>query len=386
MKQRRLSTVMMVFVSSSLLLNACSFSVEVLPTTTSVAPVAASASPTATETPIPETPIPASATPTLISIRADTISMLEIVKSFQLQDFVRDLAFTPDGTVLAATGGNTQGFDIRLWELSTGRELGLLEGHSDIVWGLAFSPDGQKLVSVSSDQTAKIWDWRKGELLKTLDFPGQVVSVSFSPNGQTLAVGGVDEVQNQVQRAAVWTYLVDSWEPLMKFPEYLNILAMAYAPDGRRLIGGGTSRNLQVWRTSDGTSIFTLNHAHQVSEVSISPDGSTAATATCEFVSTDECTEGAVWLWDLPSGRLTRKLSDFVDTVGNVAFSADGSTLVAASHNGTLRFYGTSDYEPLFEFTSPGGISALAVSPDGGLLATGNINGEVYLWKIVYRP
>ncbi|HLO13793.1 MAG TPA: hypothetical protein VK206_03120, partial [Anaerolineales bacterium] len=177
-----------------------------------------------------------------------------------------------------------------------------------------------------------------------------------------------------------------SWEPLVKFPEYMNVTAMAYSPKGGTLIGGGTSRNVQVWRASDGTSVFTLNHAHQVSKAAISPDGSTVATATCQTVLNAECTEGGVWLWDLPTGRLNKKLAGFADIVENVAFSADSSTLVAASRGGTLRFYGTSDYQTLFEFTVPGGISALALSPDGGFLATGSDNGEVNLWKVVYHP
>jgi WD40 repeat protein len=69
-----------------------------------------------------------------------------------------------------------------------------------------------------------------------------------------------------------------------------------------------------------------------------------------------------------------------------VAFSADGSTLIAASRDGTLRFYETSGYQSIFEFTSPDGISAMTVSPDGGFLATGSVNGQVQLWKIVYHP
>jgi WD40 repeat protein len=199
-------------------------------------------------------------------------------------------------------------------------------------------------------------------------------------------VGGVDEAQNQVQNAAIRTFSVGSWKPLVKFPEYLDITAMAYSPKGGTLVGGGTSRNVQVWRAGDGAPIFTLSHVHQVSKAAISPDSSTVATATCATVVNTKCTEGAVWLWDLPAGKLIKKLAGFPDIVKNVAFSVDGSSLIAASGGGTLRFYGTSDYQTLFEFTSPGGISALAVSPDGGLLATGSANGEVHLWKIVYHP
>src|SRR6266540_3090497 len=273
------------FVLSTLLLDACSFSVKVLstpPSSLADTPQTSTLS-AASETAIPPTALIAFETPTLISIRADTISMLEIFKSFELGDGVRSLAFTPDGTVLAAAGGNREDFGIHLWNVANGDSLGKLDAHKGIVWGVAFSPDGQLLASVSSDKTAKIWDWRNGTLLKSLDFPGEVVSVRFSPDGQTLAVGGVDEPLNDIRNAAIWIFSVGTWKPLLKFPEYLNIGAMTYSTDGRGLVGGGTSRKMQEWRTRDGTSVFTLNHSHQVSDAAISPDGSTVATATCQI-------------------------------------------------------------------------------------------------------
>ena len=388
------------FVLTTLLLDACSFSVKVFSTDTaslqtstptdSQTPVAL----TATQTPATPTVDLASPTPTLITITAGTIAWLEIFMSVGEGDVLRSVAFTPDNTVFASSvgdslTGNTEDFVIRLWDVVSGKSLGTLEGHTGIVWSVAFSPEGEMLASVSSDGTAKIWDWRNGTLLKSLEFPNQVVTVGFSPDGQSLAVGGVDEAQNQLRNAAIWTFSVPAWEPFLKFPEYWNIGAMAYTPDGRLLIGGGTSRNVQVWRTSDGTSIFTLNHAHQVSDVAISPDGSTAATATCGFTVGTECTEGSVWVWNLATGRLVTRLSDFPNIVENVAFSADGLSLIAASRDGTVRvyaIYGPSDYQSIFEAAPPGGNGVLALSPDGRLLATGGADGEVRLWKIVYRP
>jgi len=386
MKQRTWYLSIIVFVLSALLLDACSFSVEVMTPGPTVPATFTSVPASASPTPVPFTLIAPFTTPTLILIRSDTIYMLEVFKSFALNDIVRSVAFTPDGTVLAAAGGNTEDFAIHLWDVASGQSLGTLNGHTGIVWGVAFSLDGKLLASVSSDKTAKVWDWRTGTVIKSLDFPGEVVSVSFSPDGQNLAVGGVDEPQNQVQNAAIWTYSVDSWAAQVKFPEFLDIAALAYSPKGGTLIGGGTSRNVQVWRASDGAPVFTLSHAHQVSKAAISPDGSTVATATCQTVANSECTEGGVWLWDLPSGKLIKKLAGFPDIVENVAFSADGSILIAASRSGILRFYTTSDYQSKFETTSPGGISALTLSPDGGLLATGSNNGAVNLWRVVYRP
>ena len=382
MKQHKWLLPMIVLVFSALLLNACSFSVEVLSTPTSSPPTPII--PTYTKVP-PTLPLP-SATPTLISIRADTFSMIEIFKSFEMGEIVRSLAFTPDGTAFAAAGGNTDDFAVHVWDVTSGQPIGILSGHSNIVWGMAFSPDGQMLVSVSSDGTAQVRDWRNGDILKVLNFPGEVTSVSFSPDGQSLAVGGVDESKNQIQHAAVWTYTVGSWNPLSKYPEYLNIAAMAYSPKGGTLIGGGTSRNVQVWRTNNVTPVFTLSHAHQVTKAAISPDGSTVATGTCVTVENADCKEGGVWLWDLPTGKLMKKLAGFPSMVENLTFSADGSSLIVGSRDGTLRVYATSDYQSVFEVTSPGGIETLALSPDGGLLATGAANGEIRLWKIVYRP
>lgn len=383
MKRFKWLPLLIVIVTGTMLLDACSFSVQVL--TTPLAPLPSATALPFTPTAVsPTAAISASATPTLISIRADTLNMLEIYNSLDLPESVRSLAFTPDGSTLAAAGGDREDFAIHIWEVASGQKIGILGGHGDIVWNVAFSPDGQMLASVSSDGTAKIWDWRNGDILKILDFPDQVGSVSFSPDGQALAVGGLDDLQNL--RAAIWIFSTSSWQPLLKIPEYVNITAMSYSPNGRWLVGGGASRNVQVWRTSDGTSLFTLNHANQALDVAISPDSSTAATATCGFTVDDQCTEGSVWLWDLSTGKLINRLADFPDVVESVTFSVDGSSLIATSRDGTLRVYATSNYEPQFEADPPGGNGVTALSPDGGLLATGGANGDVRLWKIVYRP
>ena len=394
MNQPKWFLFIVILVLSSIGFPACSFTVQTLPTpsssnlssSTPVVPSVTESPIAPTFTPPAPTEEPPLPTPTLIPIRADTVSMLRIFQSFQLTDIVRGLAFTPDGAVLAAAGGNTDDFAIQLWAVVSGRSLGELDGHKGIIWSLAYSPDGKMLASVSSDHTAKIWDWRNKTLIKSLDFPNQVVSVSFSPDGQTLAVGGVDLPQNQVQNATIWTYAVGSWQPLLKFPEYMNITALAFSPDGKWIVGGGTSRNVQVWKTSGGPAPRTLNHAHQVFKAVISPDSSTVATGTCATTVNTQCTEGGVWLWDLPTGRLNGKLVGFPDVVENLAFSTDGTALAAASRDGTLRFYAVPNYQPLFEFPSPGGISALALSSDGLLLATGSPTGQVQIWKAIYQP
>ena len=68
---------------------------------------------------------------------------------------VYGVALTPDGTrVVSALGDNT----LKVWKLATGEELLTLKGHMDTVWGVAVTPDGNHAISASFDKTLKVWD------------------------------------------------------------------------------------------------------------------------------------------------------------------------------------------------------------------------------------
>jgi len=345
--------------------------------------------PTATASPAVPTAVPPTHTPLPPVITADTVGDLSVAMSFA-EGIVRSLGFSPDGTVLAAAEGDPAASigTIQLYDSASGLPLRTLEGHESAVWGLAFSPDSRYLASAGRDHTARVWDWVSGTLVKSLTFPNEVVSVAFSPDSRILAVGGVDELPGSpLQDAAIWTYNVDSWEPQLKLAEYWNILDIAFSPDGSLMVGGGASRNARVWRTSDGAEQFVLYHAGQFSSIAISPDGPTAATGLCEESDgPGQCIRGAVWVWSLSSRKLIETLSDFASAVAEVAYSPDGSVLIAASPDGTLRAYSTSDYRPLLTTAAPPGpfqveISDMALSADGRLLATGG-SGGIDLWRV----
>jgi len=340
----------------------------------------------ATATQVPPTPVPPSPTPLPPAINVETISGLSKFMSFADGELVRSLAFSPDGTALAAAVGDEAG-TIRLFEVAYGLPLRTLDGHESIVWGLAFSPDGRFLASASRDFTAKIWDWQSGTLVQSLAFPNEVTAVAFSPDSRTLAVGGVDEFPGTgLQDATIWTYAVDSWEPGLEFAEFWNIPDIAFTPDGGLVVGGGISRNVRVWQASDGAQRFVLYHAGQVSSIAISPDGSTVATGLCQQSTNNQCTIGAIWLWDLASGQLLERLADFPEGVVDVEFSNDGSAVIGGSRDGTLRAYRMSDYELLLATTSsvggsPAAIITMAISSDGRFLATAG-NGRINMWRV----
>ncbi len=103
---------------------------------------------------------------------------------------VWNVAFSPNGkTIASASGDNT----VKLWNASTGKEITTLNGHSNYVLGVAFSPDGKTIASASSDTTVKLWNTATGEEIITLNgHSSNVWGVAFSPNGKTIASASSD--------------------------------------------------------------------------------------------------------------------------------------------------------------------------------------------------
>jgi WD40 repeat protein len=111
-------------------------------------------------------------------------------------DCVRSLAFSPNGAHIVSGSDDKT---VRMWDAHTGKELAVLEGHSDHVWSVAFSPDGAHIVSGSDDKTVRVWDAHTGKEIAVLEGHSRSVrSVAFSPDGAHITSRGLDD------RELVW--------------------------------------------------------------------------------------------------------------------------------------------------------------------------------------
>jgi WD40 repeat protein/serine/threonine protein kinase len=154
---------------------------------------------------------------------------------------VQGLAFSPDGRRLA-TGGDDQ--SARVWDLVRRQEIAALEGHTDSVMGVAFSPDGRRVATASQDRTVRVWDANTGRVQRTLKgHTDGVQSVTFSPDGQRVASGGKDRT------VKVWD-LESGQESLTLRGHTYPVRSVAFSPDGQRIASGSEDWTVRVWDLS----------------------------------------------------------------------------------------------------------------------------------------
>jgi WD40 repeat protein len=159
------------------------------------------------------------------------------------RDLIYDLAFSPDGKHLASAGYDRL---IKLWDITSGKEVRTLKDHSDTIYSLAFSPDGKLLASAAADRAVKVWDVAGGKRLYTLsDNTDWVYAVAWSPDGKRLAAGGVDKSIRVWEVSAAEGKLVQS-----VFAHEGPIIKLAYSADGQTLYSASEDRTVKAWDTA----------------------------------------------------------------------------------------------------------------------------------------
>lgn len=197
-------------------------------------------------------------------------------------DFVEDVAFSPDGALLASAG-SSQDRTVRVWDVVTGQQVRLLEGHTGGVAGVAWSPDGKRLVSGGGHEL-RVWDMTDGQtVLVMTDFQYGPDCVAWSPDGSRLASGSYDGVH-------VWNAVTG--QKLFSLPSDGDAVGVvAFSSDGALLAYGGQDTIVHVMTVETGQEIVALTkHTDWVEAIRWSPDGTLLASAA---------KDGTVRVWGL---------------------------------------------------------------------------------------
>jgi len=279
-------------------------------------------------------------------------------------NYVSALAFSPDSSLLASASLDRT---VRLWDFEQGQEIKCISEHTKSVQSVAFSPDGTLLASGSADTTIRVWDARTGQLVQVLDkHKGIVFGVAFSPDGSWLASASGD---NTIK---LWE--VSSWKLLATLEghsDYVN--AVAFSPIEDLLASASKDGTLRLWELPSGQEIDILEgHDSSVASVVFSPDGLQLASGSLDK---------SVKLWKLETCEDYRTFRTIGgDWINAVAFSPDGRTLASASSVIKLRnMPGGVELKMLDDHHDL--VNTVVFSPDGRFLATGADDKAIKIWS-----
>ncbi|MGE3818427.1 MAG: c-type cytochrome domain-containing protein [Isosphaeraceae bacterium] len=292
---------------------------------------------------------------------------------------VHALAFSGDGKRLAVgTGQPARSGLVRVYAVPGGTVLHEFEGHADVVFGLAFRPDGGQLASASFDQTVRLWNLAIGRAEGVFrghsDF---VYDVGYDRDGKSLWSVGKDQSVKRFDGATL--------KELRTYSGHNDdVLALAVAPRGGRFVSAGHEPQLRWWE-ADGEKPFKTvgGHSGPVQRLTFSGDGRRLISASGD---------GTVRLWDGESGNALKSLPGTTDWQYAAALSSDGKRAAAGGWDGLVRVWDADAarllgvlIQPPAADPSPGEPSAavewLAVAPSGPVAVSPGL-APLLRWRV----
>ena len=243
---------------------------------------------------------------------------------------IYSVTFSPDGKTLATTSEDQT---VRLWDVETGKELAC-SSHTGDVYHAVFSPDGKRVATCGSDNLVILWDATNLKALFRLEgHTNRVVTVSFSPDGTRLTSACGTDARNDTTEPGGEVKLWDAatGQEVFSLPpkSATGVLTIAFSPDGKRLAGACMGNKVKVWETATGQESLTLEgHTLGVYHLVFSPDGRRLASSSAKW---NKDQAGEIKLWDLATAKELASFKGHEATIWSVAFSPDGKRLASAS-------------------------------------------------------
>lgn len=292
---------------------------------------------------------------------------------------VHCVTFSPDGCRFSSCAGkNRLAGEILVWETANHKPVVRLTGHRSGVRFVDFSHDGKRLVSASTDNTARIWDLETAKSIRILKHDQFVGVARYTPDEQWIVTGTGD--RNRAGVIRVWD--AQSGTEVSTLHGHLEgVRALDFAPDGKTIASGSFDKTFKIWDL-DATfrdkpdGVILRERLSKIMKIAFAPDGAIFATASADRT---------IHIWDSQNYQVKRILHAHRGPVGDIRFSADGTYMVTAGRDRQIVFWNTTTWTIAFRGVSPRPITCCAISRDGRLAAYASPNSHLAVIDIERR-
>ncbi|MGI2904851.1 NB-ARC domain-containing protein [Tolypothrix sp. VBCCA 56010] len=289
------------------------------------------------------------------------------------------VAFSPNAKMLVSGSEDNK---IRLWNIQEGicnkEPVITLSKHTDWVWSVVFNPDGNMLASASEDNTIRLWrlqnsQWREYANLRE-QHTDRVRILAFSPDGKKLASGGND------RKIILWD--IENREVINDLDESRNghtnrVLSLAFSPHEPLIASSSRDKTIRLWNYETNAVHVLKGHHNQVHSIAFSPNGNYLISGGFDH---------KLKLWDIKSKKLIDNFDDHedrTDRILTVAFHPDGLLFASSGHDKTISLWSLDTKKPLLCLEGhEAAVESLMFSPRGGILVSSSQDQTIKTWNI----
>ena len=282
---------------------------------------------------------------------------------------VQGVAFSPDGKKLASVSLDRT---LRVWDVESGSLIVASQRGRSRMYAVVFSPDGKQVLTGNRDGTIGFWDPENAFQDFTLKAHRKIVnSVAFSPDGKLALTASDDET------VKIWDVASKELYRVLK-GHGDDVYSAVFSPDGKLVASASDDKTVIIWNVESGERVDTLRgHRNDVNTVAFSPNGKILASGSADKT---------IILWDFNTGRIIRRLTQHTHYVFSVAFSPNGKFLASSSRDFTVRLWDVETGRMLRVFRGHRKhVYTVAFSPDGLKIASGSADRMVKIWNMPDR-